>query len=129
MEFIKYLLNLIFVVPIVLLLFFITIRLGKTGFNKISGYNYSTILEKTNLSKDTYLMVLKMGDKGCVGVLSPSKFEIIKELDSDEIKELEVKKNQFLGEESKVNFNFNFDLDEIKIKIKNLSLKKEKVKE
>ena len=100
MEFIEYLLNLVLVVPIIILLFFITMKLGKTSFSKMGMYNHVSILEKINLSKDSSVFVLKMGDKeGCVGVLTASGFQVIQKLDSEGIKEVEDKKNHFLSQQ------------------------------
>lgn len=100
MEFVQYILNLVLVVPIVIILFFIAVKLGKTSLSKVGIHNHISILEKVNLSKDSSMFVLKMGEKeGCVGVLTPSGFQIIQNLDSDGIKEIEDKKNQFLNQE------------------------------
>lgn len=100
MEFVQYLLNLVLVVPTVVILFFIAVKLGKTSLSKVGIHNHVSILEKVNLSKDSSMFVLKMGEKeGCVGVLTPSGFQIIQKLDSDGIKEIEDKKNQFLNQE------------------------------
>lgn len=100
MEFVQYILNLVLVVPIVIILFFIAVKLGKTSLSKVGIHNHISILEKVNLSKDSSMFVLKMGEKeGCVGILSPSGFQIIQNLDSDGIKEIEDKKNQFLNQE------------------------------
>lgn len=104
MEFIEYLLNLVLVIPIVVLLFFITMKLGKTSFSKMGMYNHVSILEKINLSKDSSIFVLKMGDEeGCVGVLTQSGFQVIQKLDSEGIKEVEDKKNQFLSQKQALN--------------------------
>lgn len=100
MEFVQYILNLVLVVPIVIILFFIAVKLGKTSLSKVGIHNHISILEKVNLSKDSSMFVLKMGEKeGCVGILTPSGFQIIQNLDSDGIKEIEDKKNQFLNQE------------------------------
>ena len=100
MEFVQYLFNLVLVVPIVILLFFIAIKLGKTSLSKVGLHNHVSILERVNLSKDSTIFVLKMGDnEGCVGVLTPSGFQIIQSLDSNGIKELDDKKNQFLNQQ------------------------------
>lgn len=100
MEFVQYILNLVLVVPIVIILFFIAVKLGKTSLSKVGIHNHISILEKVNLSKDSSMFVLKMGEKeGCVGILTSSGFQIIQNLDSDGIKEIEDKKNQFLNQE------------------------------
>lgn len=99
MEFIEYILNLVLVVPIVILLFFITMKLGKTSFSKMGMYNHVSVLEKVNLSKDSSVLVLKMGEEGCVGILTPSGFQVVQKLDSERIKEVEDKKNQFFSQQ------------------------------
>lgn len=106
MEFIKYILNLVLVIPIVILLFFITVRLGKTSFSKMGMHNHVVVLEKINISKDSSVIVLKVGKEGCVGVLTPSGFETIQKLDNKELKELEDKKFQFSNKENSFNFKF-----------------------
>lgn len=108
MGFVQYILNLVLVIPIVLLLFFIAIRLGKTSLVKIGAYNHVTILEKININKDSSVLVLKLGNEGCVGVATSSGFEVIQKLDINEIKEIEDKKSQFLSKkESLKNFKLN----------------------
>ena len=104
MEFVKYILNLVLVIPIVLLLFFIAIKMGKTSFSKIGMHNHVSVLEKINLSKDSSVLVLKVGEEGCVGVLTSSGFETIQKLNQEELKKLEDKKNQFLSQENGFNF-------------------------
>lgn len=124
MEFIKYILNLIFVVPVVLLLFFIAIKLGKTSFTKMGMYNHVSILEKVNLTKDSSIVVLKIGQEGRVGILSASGFETIQKLDYEELKEVESKKNQFLNQKDSFKFSLDFlnekiELNKLKAKTKN----------
>lgn len=106
MEFIRYILNLFFVIPIVLLLFFIAIKLSRTSFFKMGMYNHVSILEKVNISKDSSAIVLKAGEEGYVGILTSSGFQTIQKLDSDELKKIENKKNQFFNQ------NNNKDLKE-----------------
>lgn len=105
MEFVQYVLNLVFVIPIILLLFFITVKLGKTSLAKIGAHNHVTVLEKVNLSKDSSVFVLKLGNEGCVGVLSSTGFEVVQKLNSEEIAEIEDKKKQILNQNSDSNKN------------------------
>lgn len=106
MEFIRCILNLVLMIPIVLVLFFITIKLGKTSFSKMGMHNHVSVLEKVNINKDSSVIVLKVGEEGCVGVLSSSGFDTIQRLNQKELKELENKKIQFLNQEN------SFDLKE-----------------
>lgn len=99
----QYIVNLIFVIPIVLLLFFVAVKLGKTSFVKMGSYNYVSILEKINVSKDSSIIVIKMGDEGYVGQSSPSGFTLIKELTCDEMSDVENRKNEFLNQNNMIN--------------------------
>lgn len=100
MEFVKYILNLVLVIPIILLLFFITIKCSKTGFSKIGIHNHVTILEKVSVNKDSSILVLKVGKEGHVGVLSSTGFQSIQHLNENEIEELENKKNEFFEQKN-----------------------------
>lgn len=111
MEFIRYILNLFLVIPIVLLLFFIAIKLSRKSFFKLGIHNHVSILEKVNITKDSSAIVLKAGEEGYVGILTSSGFQTIQKLDSDELKKIENKKNQFLnqndGKNRKEKIKFN----------------------
>ena len=72
-------------------------------------------MERTNLSKDTSIFVLEIGDEGCVLASSPSKIEKLKELNKEDISEIyEMKESHGISlenidvEKFKV-FNFNFN--------------------
>lgn len=96
----QYIINLIVFVPITIVLIVASIKLSKANFSNIGNNKYTKVLERTNLSKDTDVFVLKIGDEGCVLVSSPSKVEKIKELSKEEIENI-----QDLKQESKVDIS------------------------
>lgn len=96
----QYIINLIVFVPIIIVLIVASIKLSKANFSNIGNNKYTKVLERTNLSKDTNVFVLKIGDEGCVLVSSPSKVEKIKELSKEEIENI-----QDLKQESKVDIS------------------------
>lgn len=96
----QYIINLIVFVPIIIVLIVASIKLSKANFSNIGNNKYTKVLERTNLSKDTDVFVLKIGDEGCVLVSSPSKVEKIKELSKEEIENI-----QDLKQESKVDIS------------------------
>ncbi|MCR8746729.1 flagellar biosynthetic protein FliO [Romboutsia lituseburensis] len=96
----QYIINLIVFVPIVIVLIVASIKLSKANFSNIGNNKYTKVLERTNLSKDTDVFVLKIGDEGCVLVSSPSKVEKIKELSKEDIENIED-----LKQESKVDIS------------------------
>lgn len=93
----QYIINLVVFVPITIILIVVSIRLSKTNIGNIGLNKYTKVLERTTLSKDTDVFVLKIGDEGCVIVSSSSSIEKIKELSKEEISNIEGSK-----EESKV---------------------------
>lgn len=96
----QYIINLIVFVPVIIVLIVASIKLSKANFSNIGNNKYTKVLERTNLSKDTDVFVLKIGDEGCVLVSSPSKVEKIKELSKEDIENIED-----LKQESKVDIS------------------------
>lgn len=99
----QYIIKLIIVVPMIITLIVISLKLSKMNLVNIGMNKYTTVLEKTNLNKDTDVYVLKIGDGGCVLVSSSSRIEKIKDLSKEEIEKIED-----LKEEAKIDFN-NFN--------------------
>lgn len=94
MSFFRYIVSLAVTTPIIILLIYISVRLSRTSFDKIGIYRYVTILERTNISKDSAVLLLKVGDEGILGISSNGNFETLKNLNSNEIKEIELNKNK-----------------------------------
>ena len=92
--FLEFIINLIVLVPVVVLLIFISLRLSKKSLSKIGSGSYVKVLEKINLSKDICLYVIKSGNTGCIIVTSNNNTPVIKKLNEDEINEIIEMKNQ-----------------------------------
>ena len=92
--FLEFIINLIVLVPVVVLLIFISLRLSKKSLIKIGSGSYVKVLEKINLSKDICLYVIKSGNTGCIIVTSNNNTQVIKNLNEDEINEIIEMKNQ-----------------------------------
>jgi len=110
-----YIINLIIFIPITVILIVASIKLSKLNSDNINKHKYVKVLERTNLSKDTSIFVLEVGDEGCVLASSPSKIEKLKELNKEDIAEIyEMKESHGISLENidvdkfKV-FNFNFN--------------------
>ena len=88
----KYIINLIVFVPFTIALIIITIRLSKINFGGVGINKYVKVLERTSLSKDTSIYVLKIGDEGCVVLSTPTKTDTIKELNKKQVNEIEKNK-------------------------------------
>lgn len=92
--FLEFIINLIVLVPVVVLLIFISLRLSKKSLIKIGSGSYVKVLEKINLSKDICLYVIKSGNTGCIIVTSNNNTQVIKKLNEYEINEIIEMKNQ-----------------------------------
>ena len=92
--FLEFIINLIVLVPVVVLLIFISLRLSKKSLSKIGSGSYVKVLEKINLSKDICLYVIKSGNTVCIIVTSNNNTQVIKKLNEDEINEIIEMKNQ-----------------------------------
>lgn len=113
----QYIINLIIFIPITIILIVASIKLSKINSDNINKHKYVKVLERTNLSKDTSIFVLEMGDEGCVVVSSPSKIEKLKELNVEDIAEIyEMKESHGISLE-------NIDVDKFKVLNFNLNNK------
>ena len=113
----QYIINLIIFIPITIILIVASIKLSKINSDNINKHKYVKVLERTNLSKDTSIFVLEMGDEGCVVVSSPSKIEKLKELNEEDIDEIyEMKESHGISLE-------NIDVDKFKVLNFNLNNK------
>lgn len=69
--------------------------LYKASDNKIREFNnskYIKVLERTQISKDSALLLVKIGEEGFIMASSPNKTEIIKSLNAKEIENYEANK-------------------------------------
>lgn len=98
MDIFKTLLNLVFSLIIVLGLMLISFKFLNKGIKKTSGNKYIKIIEKTQISKDSFIIVLRTGDEGMAILTSPGHTEKLKELTKDEIENLERSKEESIKE-------------------------------
>lgn len=116
-DMVKYIINLIVFIPFIIVLILITIRFSKFGMAGLGINKYVKVLERTSLNKDSEILVLKMGDKGCVLVSSSSNSYKIKELTEKEVEEIEK-----MYEDNRKNIKLNHN------KIKSVLKKLEEIK-
>lgn len=123
-DILQYLINLSIFVPIIIILIVVSIRISKTNLERIGIYKYVHVIEKTSLSKDTDVFVLKIGDEGCVIMSSPSSIEKIKDLSIEEVNNIDQKKEEI----KKANvLKFNLDKNNMKkLNLNKLNLKEKK---
>lgn len=99
MSFLQYIINICIFLPLLLGLFLLVTKLSSNQYIKSNNRKYVKILEKTIIAKDTYSLVMKIGEEGYVGISSPTGFQMVKELN----------KNELLAFESTSNYIQNTD--------------------
>ncbi|MDY3827773.1 MAG: hypothetical protein SOZ71_03190 [Clostridium sp.] len=94
MEFFILILKLILTLAIVFGLMILTLRYSKKGINKINAQKYVKIIDRVQIAKDIYVVILKIGDEGQVVLMSSANSEVLRKLTSEELKEIEDGKNE-----------------------------------
>lgn len=95
-EFFYMIFKLVFALIVVIGLLFIV---AKTSFGKINSINdkkYIKVLERVQISKDTYICIVKIGKKAHVITISSGGMEKIQELSPEEVFEVEKAKKEEL---------------------------------
>ena len=85
----KTILSLLFIV----FLIYIFTKFGGGKLKKIQGGRYIKILERTQISKENSLLVVKIGEKGYVISSSSGRVDVICELTGEELSKIEDTKN------------------------------------
>ncbi|MFL0251624.1 flagellar biosynthetic protein FliO [Clostridium neuense] len=75
--------------PIIILLIYVSLKYGGSKFQDMQNGKYIKVLEKTSLSKEASLLIVKIGLKGYVISSTPSKTEILMEISDEELYSLE----------------------------------------
>lgn len=115
----EYLINLSVIVPFILVLIILSLKLGQKNLDKVQIEKYAYVIDRTNLTKDINMFVLKVGKEGCVVIVSHSSTEKIKDLSEEEVlRILEKKKktpnfniNNNIGNKLHKKLKFNFGKD------------------
>lgn len=92
MEFIIMSIKIIGTLIVFIVLMLLAIRLNEGKLKEINERKIVRVLERTQLSKDVSLQIIKISGKGYIMSVSSSKAELIKELSEEEIKEIEISK-------------------------------------
>lgn len=109
----RYIINICIFLPAILGLFVIATKLSANQYSKMQGKKYTKVLEKTMIAKDTYSLVIQMGDNIYSGILSPTGFNVVKELDKKEIEYFNYNLNRDIVNSNAMNIN-DYSFDKIK---------------
>ncbi len=85
-------LKIVVFLPLVLMLFYISIKYGGNKLQGIQNGRFIKVLERVPLSKENSLIVAKIGDKGYVLTSAQGKVDTLLELSEEELKKFEISK-------------------------------------
>ncbi|MFR8868942.1 flagellar biosynthetic protein FliO [Paraclostridium sordellii] len=85
----QYLVNLSAFVILMFLIILIAHKINGVNLQNMGIYKYAKVIEKVSISKDTFLIILKTGDEGCVLLISPNNVERIRDLNKADLEEIE----------------------------------------
>ncbi|MDT8716646.1 flagellar biosynthetic protein FliO [Clostridium sp. 19966] len=86
-------LEILFFLPFIIFLIHTVLKYGGNKLVKFQNGKAISILERTALSKDNILLIVKVGDKGYLISSAAGEIKILKEMEEDELQKLEVKQN------------------------------------
>lgn len=94
-ESIKLIIQLFFALTLIFSLMYLLRKLSGSKLDKINESKYITVIERTNISKDTAILLLKVGEKGYVISANNNNVEKLQEISKEEmISIIEEKKRQ-----------------------------------
>lgn len=97
---------------IILALIGLSYKISNDKFSKYTQSKYIKILERTQISKEAYILIVKVGEKGYILSVTNNNVEKLNELTKDEIINIEINKKK---ERELVDNKFNSILEKIKI--------------
>lgn len=107
--------KLIFALIVVFGLMIIAIKYSNKGVNKINSRKYVKVIDRVQISKESFIVILKIGEKGLVLLTSTNHTEKLEELTNEEIELIEKNKQEGYEEMTKV---FEKIINKVKLKEK-----------
>lgn len=80
--------KLLICIPCVVLLIYFSLKVGGSKLQNIQNGKYIKILERIQISKENYLLVVRLGEKAYVMSSTNNKIEMISELTEEEFQKM-----------------------------------------
>ena len=93
-EFFKMFMQLLIALGVTLGIMFLSYKILGTKVESINNNKYVKVIERTQVSKDNAILIIKVGKKGYVMSCSTNNIQKIEDLSEDEINEIEEKKKK-----------------------------------
>lgn len=81
--------KIIIFLPIVLIIFYVSVKFGGNKLQSLQNGRFIKVLERVALSKENSLLVVKIGEKGYIFTSSNNKIEKLMELEEHELVNIE----------------------------------------
>ena len=114
MDFAFLFIKLIFALVVVLGFMYLTFKLSGDKLSKINNNKYIKVLERSQISRESSIAVVKVGNRGYILSISNNKIEKLDELSEEEILAVEEDK---IKEKEKINEQYNVAISRFKSKI------------
>lgn len=112
----KLLMSLIIILGLILILF----KLSNKKINDINNNKYINVIDRVQIAKDSYILIVKIGKKGYVMSSSNGKTEKLEELSEEEMINIHNEKSKKIQE---ANIKYEYTVNLIKEKIFKLKKK------
>lgn len=122
MDFFILIIKLIFALILVFGLMFIALKYSRNSISKFGNKRYAKVIDRIQISKDSCVIIMKLGEEGLVILSNSGHSETLKKLSKEEIEVIEKQKAESYE-------NMSHAFDKIKKKIKSKEDKYEKNKE
>lgn len=101
---ILYLLKILICIPIILILIVLSLKISQGSLLKKYNDKYVKILDIVNINKNNSIIILKIGEEGCIVASSSSSMDKIKDLTKEEISKIEddIKERNFKIQDFKI---------------------------
>ena len=95
--FVKLILGLIVIIALIAL----SVKLSSKKITSFTNKKYVRVIDRIQISKDSYIVITKIGDKGIVFVTSGNSTQKLEELTSEEVTRIETEKRESIENVSK----------------------------
>ena len=115
MDYIYLIFKLIFALLVVILFMILAFKFSNKGVIKYNSKKYAKVIDRIQLSKESFIVILKLGDKGVVLLSSTSHTEKLQELTKEEIELIEKNKEESYEEMTQL---FDKLIKKVRLKVK-----------
>lgn len=117
MELAILMIKLLFALVVVFGLMFLLVKLSNNKLSKINHGKYIKVLERTNLSKDNAIILLKVGKKGYIIGSSSKGMEKLEEISEEEIALIDENKEK---QKEEINQQYEEIIRKVSLKFKKI---------